>query len=152
MVMPDVEMVDLRHEVEGLLEFYEALADESGISLQADGAASVACDKLMMRRAIGNLVSNAIRYTPKGGKVAVRLSTQDGMTQIAVENNGESIPAEHLPRLFERFYRADSSRKRHSDGVGLGLAITRSIARAHGGDAEVGSGNGLTIFTLRLPS
>lgn len=152
LVVPSLEMVDLRKEVEGLLEFYEAVAEDAGISLQVDGSASVACDKLMVRRAIGNLVSNAIRYTPAGGKVTVRLASEGPETTIAVENNGETIPEEHLPRLFDRFYRADASRKRHSEGVGLGLAITRSIVRAHGGDAVVTSGNGMTVFTLKLPS
>jgi len=75
----------------------------------------------------------------------------DRMATIQVENSGETIPPEHLPRLFDRFYRADPSRKRLADGVGLGLAITRSIIQAHGGVASVCSTAGVTTFELKIP-
>lgn len=84
--------------------------------------------------------------------MAVRLE-EPGETwvRLSVENTGETIAAEHLPRLFEPFYRADSSRQRFSDGAGLGLAITRSILRAHGGSVEVRSTSELTVFQLNIP-
>lgn len=152
LIVPNREAVDLAAEVKGLFDFYEALAEEKSIGLSCSGSGMVSGDRLMLRRAINNLLSNAVRHTPKNGRVIVRVSdTDDGAVLVSVENNGETIPAEHLPRLFDRFYRADSSRQRFSEGAGLGLAITRSILRAHGGDAEVVSKDGLTCFTLILP-
>jgi len=106
----------------------------------------------MLRRAIGNLLSNAFRHTPRSGVIAVLLTNVDGMATISISNTGQTISPEHLPRLFDRFYRADPSRQRDSEGAGLGLAITRSILRAHGGNATVRSEDGLTTFELRLPS
>ena len=106
----------------------------------------------MLRRAISNLLSNAVRHTPKGGRVTVRIEEAAGsVVKLSVENTGETIPAEHLPRLFDRFYRVDSSRRRFAEGAGLGLAITRSIMRAHGGDAFVRSEGGITAFELKIP-
>ena len=77
-------------------------------------------------------------------------ATEDGAASVEVENPGEPIPPEHLPRVFDRFYRVDPSRQRVGEGAGLGLAITRSIAEAHGGQARVRSGK-TTCFELRLP-
>ncbi|MGE5470422.1 MAG: heavy metal sensor histidine kinase [Bacteroidota bacterium] len=153
LVVPHLERVDLRGEVDGLIEFYEALAEESGVTLSVDGQAVVSGDRLMLRRAIGNLLSNAFHHTPRDGRIDIRLSRgADGVTSLAVENTGESIAPEHLPRLFDRFYRADPSRQRLADGAGLGLAITRSILRAHGGDTFVRSNDGITTFGLTLPA
>mgnify|MGYP000922397198 CR=1 FL=1 len=152
LVVPNQEPVDLRAEADGLIEFYEALADENGVRLSADGAATVSGDRLMLRRAIGNLLSNALRHTPRGGLVAVSLDVADGVATVAIANTGTTIPPEHLPRLFDRFFRADPSRQRDSEGAGLGLAITRSIMCAHGGNATVRSENGTTVFELRLPA
>lgn len=151
LVVPDLAKVNLRVEVDSLLEFYEAVADEGDVELALEGNATVFGDRLMLRRAMGNLLSNAFRHTPQGGRIAVRLSARDGVATISVANTGSIIPPEHLPRLFDRFYRADPSRQRDSEGAGLGLAITRSIMRAHGGDAIVRSDNGLTVFELRMP-
>ncbi|MBT9574840.1 MAG: two-component sensor histidine kinase, partial [Pseudomonas umsongensis] len=136
-----------------LLEFYGVLAEEKEIRLSIVGHGTVSGDRLMLRRAISNLLSNALRYTPVGGTVTVAIEMQrDEVVQLAVENTGPSIPAEHLPRLFDRFYRADSSRQRTTEGSGLGLAITRSILAAHGGDITVSSTEGMTKFTLSLPA
>lgn len=107
----------------------------------------------MLRRAVSNLLSNALRHTPSDGGVTVQIDKyDDGLTRIAVENTGSEIPAEHLPRLFDRFYRVDSSRLRTTESSGLGLAITRSIVLAHGGNVDVCSTNGVTRFTLLLPT
>lgn len=85
--------------------------------------------------------------------MAVRLEqTGENWVRLSVENTGETIAAEHLPRLFEPFYRADSSRQRFSDGAGLGLAITRSILRAHGGSIDARSSHGVTVFRLNIPA
>lgn len=155
LIVPHREAVDLGREVSALFDFYALLADEKHISLTCLGAGFASGDRLMLRRALGNLLSNAVRHTPAGGRITVRLT--DGRAgagrMVAVENTGPSIPAQHLPRLFDRFYRADSARRHLDDGggVGLGLAIVRSIARAHGGEASVHSADGVTIFEICLP-
>ena len=152
LVVPSLEAVDLRVEAEGLASYYEAVADDNGVSLTVDGSGTVRGDRLMLRRAISNLLSNALGHTPKGGYVRVQIGVQGNQTAtIRVENSGRAIAAEHLPRLFDRFYRADPSRKRGADGAGLGLAITRSIVQAHGGTVAVWSADGATRFELQLP-
>ena len=83
--------------------------------------------------------------------ISVSVDADNSAVKLSVANPGKPIPAEHLPRLFDRFYRVDGSRQRFSDGVGLGLAITRSIMRAHGGEADVRSDNASTVFTLTSP-
>ena len=106
----------------------------------------------MLRRAISNLLSNALRYTPTGERIEVRVdNSMDSVVKLSVTNPGKEIPAEHLSRLFDRFYRVDGSRQRFTEGVGLGLAITRSIMRAHGGDASVRSDPTSTVFELTIP-
>jgi two-component system heavy metal sensor histidine kinase CusS len=118
LVMPNLEAVDLRAEAEGLASFYEAVAEENGVTLTVDGNATVSGDRLMLRRAIGNLLSNAFGHTPRGGYIRILIGmSDDRMATIQVENSGETISSEHLPRLFDRFYRADPSRKRHADLV-----------------------------------
>jgi len=151
LVVPNLEAVDLRAEAEGLASFYEAVAEENSVALTVDGSATVTGDRLMLRRAIGNLLSNAFGHTPRGGYVRIQIGkNEDRMATIQVENSGETISPEHLPRLFDRFYRADPSRKRLADGVGLGLALTRSIIQAHGGSVSVRSADGVTIFELQM--
>ena len=106
----------------------------------------------MLRRAMSNLLSNAIRHAPAGSRVAVRLSQTRGEPSLCVENAGPTIPAEHLPRLFDRFYRVDKSRVHvGAEGTGLGLAITHAIMEAHGGSVSVESQSDKTRFCLRFP-
>lgn len=151
-LIPHPEPLELADEVAELLEFYGVLAEEKEIHLSVIGHGTVSGDRLMLRRAISNLLSNALRYTPAGGAVTVRIETQnDEAVKLTVENTGPSIAAEHLPRLFDRFYRTDSARQRTTEGSGLGLAITRSILIAHGGDVSVRSAEDITQFTLSLP-
>ncbi|CAB1369051.1 heavy metal sensor histidine kinase [Denitratisoma oestradiolicum] len=153
LVMPNLEAVDLRTEAEGLASFYEAVAEENGVTLTVDGSATVSGDRLMLRRAIGNLLSNAFGHTPRGSYVRIQIGmNEDRTAMIQVENSGETISPEHLPRLFDRFYRTDPSRKRLADGAGLGLAITRSIIQAHGGSVSVQSAEGVTMFELKIPA
>ena len=151
-IIPNQEPIDLAEEIGDLLEYYEVLAEEKAIALSLSGNGQIVGDRLMLRRAVSNLLSNALRHTPNGGKVTVKIDeAEDSMTHIAVENTGSEITSEHLPRLFDRFYRVDSSRQRTTESSGLGLAITRSIVLAHGGEVDVCSANGLTSFTLSLP-
>lgn len=152
LIVPNRETIDLAAEAKSLLEFYEALAEDKNIQLGCTGSGVISGDRLMLRRAINNLLSNAMRHTPAGGRITVRIAgAGDAALKLAVENTGETIPAEHVPRLFDRFYRVDASRHRFGEGAGLGLAITQSIVRAHGGEASVRSDNGVTTFELQIP-
>ena len=152
-IIPNQEAIDLAEEIGNLLEYYGVLAEEKSIALSLSGSGQIVGDRLMLRRAVSNLLSNALRHTPNDGVVTVQIDeSDDGLTHISVENTGSEIPAEHLPRLFDRFYRVDNSRLRTTENSGLGLAITRSIVLAHGGNVDVCSANGLTRFTLLLPT
>jgi two-component system heavy metal sensor histidine kinase CusS len=151
-VIPSVERIDLARELRELFEFYDAFVEERGVSLASRGEGSVDGDRLMLRRAIGNLLSNAIAHTPPGGRVSVSIARAPGGVRLVVENPGETIPPQHLPRLFDRFYRVDPARQRSSGGAGLGLAITRSIVVAHGGTISVASADGSTAFEIVLPA
>lgn len=152
LVIPAPEPVDLAREVRELFEFYDALADEKQVRLALEGEGAVQGDRLMLRRALSNLLSNAIRHAPPDGCVTVRIGADGDGTRLCVENDGETIPGEHVDRLFDRFYRADPSRQRSGEGAGLGLAITRSIVSAHRGTVSVSSAAGLTRFTLAFPA
>jgi two-component system, OmpR family, heavy metal sensor histidine kinase CusS len=143
--------VALEAEARALLEFYEALADEQGVQLRLSGEATVVGDRLMLRRALSNLLSNALRHTASGDAVEIAISRQAGEAILAVRNPGATIPADRLPLLFDRFHRADLSRSGRGEGAGLGLAITRSIVEAHGGYIQVESAHGFTTFSLHLP-
>ena len=151
--LPHRETVSLRDEVLDLFDFYEALAEEKLIRLNTDGDAHIVCDRLMIRRAISNLLSNAIRYSPPHARVQVSVSQGNGQVQLCVHNAGPAIPAADLPRLFDRFYRTEKSRSHpDSEGTGLGLSITRAIMEAHGGSASVASNDQATTFCLSFPT
>lgn len=150
-VVPSPEPVRLDAEVASLFEFNEALAESRGLTLVQSGAAEVRGDRLMLRRALANLLSNALRHATPATAVTVRIAQDAGFARVSVSNLGETIPACAIPRLFDRFYRADAARGRATEGVGLGLAITASILRAHGGEVSVKSQAGETCFTLSLP-
>jgi len=149
--LPEAGTVVLEREVTELFDFYDALAEERGITLALHGQGQVRGDRLMLRRALGNLLSNALRHTPRGATIAVTVADTAGATEVTVRNPGPPIPADALPHLFERFFRAERSRTRgDADGAGLGLAITRAIMLAHGGTLCVASGPAATCFTLRF--
>ena len=153
LLLPSTEDISLAVEVQALFDFYEALADEKGIKMHLAGEAHVTGDRLMLRRAISNLLSNALRYTPAQGQVRVEVGTSGGLVRLSVENTGAEISPELLPRLFDRFFRADKSRVHpETDGAGLGLSITRAIVQSHGGSASVSSSAGRTRFTLAFPA
>jgi len=153
LVIPSRESVHLAAELQSLFEFYEALADESGVSLRMTGAADTVGDALMLRRALSNLISNAIRHTPRGGTVDVTIrQVSSDEVEIEVRNPGAAIPPEHLGRIFDRFYRVEPSRQKSTEGAGLGLAITRSIVVAHGGTITVSSSAESTSFRVMLPA
>jgi two-component system heavy metal sensor histidine kinase CusS len=149
---PGQEQVDLTNETRDLFDYFEAWAEEHAVALTLTGSASVVGDRLMLRRALSNLLSNAIRHTPRGGGVQVSMKRHADTVTLAVENPGPVIPAEHLNKLFDRFYRVDPSRQRNGDGTGLGLAICKSIVEAHGGTISVSSNDKRTHFEINLPA
>ena len=128
---------------------------EKKIALTADiapGVPLISADAFRLEQVMGNLIENAIKYTNDGGSVTVRATTSDDGVEIRVEDTGLGIPAPDVPRIFERFYRADKGRSREHGGTGLGLSIVKHIVLAHGGnvfaESEVGRG---TNIVLRLP-
>jgi signal transduction histidine kinase len=130
-------------------------ADARGLTLSVDLAADlpqVDVDPERIGQVLRNLLSNAVAYTPQGGQVSVSAREAGGFVSVAVSDTGEGIPAEHLPYVFDRFYRADKSRARGTGGAGLGLAIVKQLVAAHGGAVSVASepGRGST-FTFTLP-
>ena len=151
LLMPTREPLELADEVDALLEYFAPLAEDAEVRLNREGQAQLAGDRGMLRRALSNLLDNALRYTPPGGEVRVRIEPLKSGLRLCVENSGEGIDAQQLPRLFDRFYRVDPARQESSEHAGLGLAITRSIIRAHGGQIHCESAQGWTRFIIELP-
>ena len=143
------EAFSLGTEARRAADFFSLAADERNVTIRVEGDAALCADRLMIQRAISNLLSNAIRHATPGSAVELKISTaSDGGTNLAVTNSGEEITTEHQKRVFDRFYRVDSGRARNVGGSGLGLAIVRSVMRIHEGDTLVQSANGVTTFTL----
>ncbi|WP_374439730.1 heavy metal sensor histidine kinase [Pseudomonas panipatensis] len=148
LLVPGRQALALADEVDALLEFYAAIAEERGIRLLREGEASVRADRGMLRRVLANLLDNALRFSSDGGSIRVRLQGR----RISVENQGPAIPAEQLPRLFDRFHHRDpAAQERQGVHAGLGLAICRSIIQAHGGTIRCESADGWTRFIIELP-
>jgi two-component system heavy metal sensor histidine kinase CusS len=149
------EPVDVRQLLNGIREYYEASAADNGIVLTTclgDKPVISEMDRTLIQRAVGNLVSNAVAHTPAGGSIILEADAEAAAIRIEVVDTGAGIPAEALPRVFDRFYRVDSSRSKASGGTGLGLAIVQSIMVLHGGTAEIASQPGQgTRVTLRMP-
>ncbi|MBS0553638.1 MAG: heavy metal sensor histidine kinase [Proteobacteria bacterium] len=145
------EAIDLAREADALIDFYEALADERQVRIVRQGQASVQGDRLMLRRALSNLISNALRHTPAGGEITIDIESDAASVRLAICNVGDPIPADQLERIFDRFHRGSTQRVSHGEGAGLGLAITRSVVRAHGGEISAQSAEGVTRFTITLP-
>lgn len=146
--------VSLHDEAGRVAEYLSLVAEEKDVSVQVTGQAAARADPMLVERAITNLLSNAIRHARPGSVVTVTIQEADGRASLAVANFGEPIPAEHLGRIFDRFYRVDASRARLSGGTGLGLAIVRSIMEAHGGEVAASSdvAGGRTTLTLVFPA
>ncbi|VDY06856.1 sensory histidine kinase in two-component regulatory system with CusR, senses copper ions (fragment) [Thiomonas sp. Bio17B3] len=149
----DAGGIDLHAEIRSLFDYFEAWAEDRGVSLELNGQVGrVEGDREMLRRALSNLIANAVRYTQRDQSVDVRLSRNQRWVTIEVCNPGIGIPSEHLPHLFDRFYRVDPSRQRRGEGAGLGLAIVKSIIEAHAGKVSVTSTSGMTCFSVDLPA
>ena len=149
------EQLDLGELVSGVVQAMQSLALQREVQLteQAQPHVAVSGDQTRLSQLLINLVDNALRYTSAGGNVRVTVAERAGWAELRVEDTGVGIAAEHLPHLFQRFYRADPARARTDGGAGLGLAIAQWIAEAHGGQISVDSefGRGST-FTVRLPA
>lgn len=150
--LPHREYFSAHDDAYALLEFYAAVAEEKRIRMEVRGEGGILGDRLMFRRAVSNLLSNALRHTPEGGAVIMRIESSIQATTVSVENTGEDITPDILSRVFERFYRSGSARAYvGASGTGLGLAIVQAIVRAHGGTASASSSGGRTRFSLVFP-
>ncbi|MFM9917596.1 MAG: heavy metal sensor histidine kinase [Rhizobacter sp.] len=146
-----LEAVSLEAEFTKLTEAFDVLADERGVALRWDGDSVVMADPMLLRRALSNLLSNALQHTPRGGQVELRAGKTPAGIEISVRDSGSGIAATDLPHIFDRFYRADAARS-SSESTGLGLAVVRSIAELHSGTVRVESALGRgACFTLLLP-
>ncbi len=145
------ERINLHQLAEQLCEYFEGMAEEREVQLLNQAQGVLEADSGLLRRALANLLANALRYGMPGCPVSIRSEERDGVTEISVLNAGEPIAEEHLPRLFERFYRCDPSRTQSGDSGGLGLAIVRSIMQLHGGSVRAESDRSGTRFVLVFP-
>lgn len=147
--IPRPTEVHLGIEAAELAEFYELMAEDKRVTIHVQGQGTVLGDRLMIRRALSNLMANAIRHAHDQTMVTISVAKTDTKTTVSVTNAGDPIAAEIQSRLFDRFFRADSARTHPgSEGAGLGLAITQAIMQAHHGDVKLTSSRGETTFTL----
>jgi heavy metal sensor kinase len=150
------ETVDLGALVGNVIDQLRVLADEKqqNLQLRAPAPVHVMADGALIRQALMNLIHNAIKFTPPGGTISVELKARNsGQAMIEVRDSGPGIPAAHRDRIFDRFYRVDTSRSREEGGVGLGLAIARWAIEANGGQIELASDGGKgSSFRVLLPA
>jgi signal transduction histidine kinase len=153
----EMRPIDLGSLIADVTATYELLAEVQKIELQiriSEGLPSIIGDRTRLIQCLQNLLNNAFRYTPEGGSVSLSLKEQAGFVLLTVSDTGSGILLEHLPYVFDRFYRADPARTRQTGGTGLGLAITRAIIINHGGEitaASEGQDKG-SRFTVKLPA
>lgn len=152
MIELKVETIELRPEIESVAEYFEAAAAENGQRVVVKGEGRIHADRLMVRRAVNNLLSNAVRYSPAGAAIDIVISPEDDGCSVAVSNPGDAISPEELRRLFARFARRDDSRGREVEGAGLGLAIVDSIMKLQGGSVQATSVNEAVTFVLSFPN
>src|SRR5438477_1675388 len=140
-----------RTAIEKIAAFHELIAEEQKLTIRCQGEATFVADEMLFSRAVNNLVENAAHHTPANGTIEISIAHRGPNAEVSVKDNGSGIAGEHLPRVFDRFYRADSSRS--SEGVGLGLALVKSIMDLHGGSATIESKpqRGTTV-TLVFPN
>ena len=146
------QRLSLNDESQRIAEYFEGLAEERQMTFRIMGDGNVLADPLLLRRALSNLVANAIRYADEGTEISMRVIATGGACRIEVENQGPVLSDETLHKLFDRFYRGDASRHQHSDSYGLGLAIVVAIMQLHGGRVDVEQPRpGIIRFSLSFP-
>ncbi|MCA8238428.1 heavy metal sensor histidine kinase [Burkholderia cenocepacia] len=143
--------LDAGSELRRLASYFQALADEAGVRIDVHGEAPVVADATLFRRAVSNLTSNALEHAQAASTIELAVSVQGSYAVVEVTNRGIPIPPEQVERIFERFYRIDSSRHGAARNAGLGLAIVKSIMELHRGKVEVASRDGRTTFALYFP-
>ncbi|OWT74468.1 MULTISPECIES: heavy metal sensor histidine kinase [unclassified Achromobacter] len=143
--------LDVANELERVCDYFEDVAAERGVKLDWTGHGKIRADGSLLRRALANLLDNAVRFAEPDSTIEISAQGQARNMVIKVLNRGVDIPAEHLESIFERFFRVDPSRQRSSQSSGLGLSIVRSIMQLHKGRCWVESGGGLTCFYLEFP-
>jgi two-component system heavy metal sensor histidine kinase CusS len=150
----NLALMDVRKEIEDIAEFYSAVASDEGVKVACTGEAALYADPVLFRRAVSNILANAINYTPMEGEISLFARQSDCRSvEVTVSDNGCGIAQEHLPRIFDRFYRVPSARMPEAQGSGLGLAIVKSIMELHGGAVEIQSElTRGTAVTMRFPS
>jgi two-component system, OmpR family, heavy metal sensor histidine kinase CusS len=148
-IVIDRQVLDTQSELQRIADYFEGIADDSGVRLAVNAGDTVVADAILFRRAVSNLVANAIRYTPRNGLIELAASRRGGAVAVTVTNPGAGIDSAYIPQLFDRFYRADAARSDSASSAGLGLSIVQSIMALHGGQVTVESAvNGLTTFRL----
>ncbi len=148
------QTVEIDHVVAAAIDQNRVVAEARNVTIASGGDAGIEVigDESLLVVAVHNLISNAIVYSPKGSRVGVGVSSVDGIVEIAITDQGIGIPADEIDRVFERFYRIDPARSRHTGGTGLGLSIVKHVVQNHGGDVRVWSQQGYgSTFTIRLP-
>lgn len=130
---------DGRDTIEKIAAYYGTVAEERNVRICCEGKGTITADRVLFERAISNLVENALRFTPDGGTVDISLAERNNHVQVMVTDTGSGIAPEHVPRVFDRFYRVDPSRSSEGAGAGLGLALVKSIAELHGGSVSLTS-------------
>jgi two-component system heavy metal sensor histidine kinase CusS len=151
---PTGEVLDMGRELTGVRDFFEAAAAEAGVTLvvQAPPGVVAELDRTLLQRAVGNLVANGLAHTPPGGTVTLTATPEGDTVRVEVVDTGTGIAPEHLPHVFDRFYRADPSRSSTSGNIGLGLALVKGIAVLHGGAVTISSTPGQgTRVSLVVP-
>ena len=142
----------LAAEVATAVDYLDFILEDAGVTVQVHGDAQVLIERAHFRRALINLLNNAVQHTAAGQVIQVHIDRHEQRVSIGVANPGEVIVSEHLPRLFERFYRVDAARSNSGANHGLGLAIVKAIALMHGGEVFVDSRDGINTFGMYLPA
>jgi signal transduction histidine kinase len=154
----DIQEIDLAQLITTTSDTFRPGAESKQVKLQTDlpvDLPSIHVDAARLRQVLQNLLANALRHTPEDGAITIGAKVETGAVQLTVSDTGDGIPPEHLPHVFDRFYRTDPARSRDKGGAGLGLAIARAIVEAHGGNISANSagiaGQG-TTFIIQLPA
>ncbi|WP_085687629.1 MULTISPECIES: heavy metal sensor histidine kinase [unclassified Pseudomonas] len=144
--------LDASDEMQRIADYFEGLAADVGVTIEASGSGVIWAEPMLLRRALANLCANAIKYGSADSTLQVEAIAKSDGSYLRVRNQGATIPAEHLSRLFERFYRVDPSRERSAQSNGLGLSIVATIMQLHQGRYSVTSADGVTCFELFFPA